>query len=116
MQWYFRGSSQLPVAVQSWTLPPGGSEGMHRHPADAPVEELYLVVSGTVSMQVDDTVHELGPGDAVLAPVGADHDVRNTGDGTAALVVVWGEPGTAVDWARFGSGRAAHEADRRRTG
>lgn len=46
-------------------------------------------------MHVDDERHELGPGDAVLAPVGSQHDLRNTGTGTLTVVVVWGRPGTA---------------------
>lgn len=109
IQWYFFGRSRLPTAVQTWELPPGGAEGMHAHPDDAPLEELYLVIEGTATMTVDGEVSELGPGDAVLAPVGAEHDVRNTGDSVLRLVVVWGGP-ASVDWSSYGTARAARDA------
>ncbi len=53
VQWYFLDRSQLPVAVQLWELPPGGTGGMHGHPADVPLEELYVVVEGSAEMRVD---------------------------------------------------------------
>ena len=33
MQWHFLDTSRLPVAVQTWELPPGASEGTHAHDA-----------------------------------------------------------------------------------
>ncbi|MDN5854398.1 MAG: cupin domain-containing protein [Actinomycetia bacterium] len=113
VQWYFRESTQLPVAVQSWQLPPGGSEGMHTHREDAPLEELYVLVSGRAVMRVDDETYELAAGDAVLAPAGSDHDLRNAGENTAHVLVIWGNPGTALDWSRFVTGRMAHDAAQR---
>ena len=103
IQWHFFDESRLPVAVQTWKLPVGGREGMHRHPEHDPLDELYLVIEGSARMRVDERVHDLGPGDAVLAPVGADHDLHNTGDATLTIVVVWGNrrrptgPATARD-------------------
>lgn len=112
VQWYFREESRLPVAVQYWHLPPGGSEGMHLHSDDAspPLEELYVLVSGRAVMRVDGAAHELRPGDAVLAPVGSNHDLHNPGDETAHVLVVFGEPGTGVDWSRFATGRRSRAA------
>lgn len=110
IQWYFVDRSRLPVAVHLWELPPGGSEGMHSHPADDPLEELYLVVEGRADMTVDGGTHELGPGDAVLAPAGAEHDLRNTGTTPLKVVVVWGRPSEPVDASRYGTGRAARAA------
>lgn len=109
IQWYFLDQSQLPVAVQMWELPPGGTEGMHAHPADQPIEELYVVTDGSAVMHVGGETYELGPGDALRAPVGSDHDVRNTGDGPLKLLIVWGEP-SPVDWSGFGSAQAARAA------
>ncbi|HET8795611.1 MAG TPA: cupin domain-containing protein [Arthrobacter sp.] len=109
MQWHFLDKSQLPVAVQTWELPPGGSEGMHAHPAgESPLEEMYLVLEGTGSMRVGDDVHEIGPGDSVLASQGVEHDLRNTGTGRLKVLVIWGKPGEA-DWSAFGSAKAARE-------
>lgn len=109
IQWYFHDRAQLPVAVQSWTLPPGGGEGVHSHGEEQPLEELYVVVEGSAAMRVDDAEHELGPGDALLAPAGSEHDVRNTGSGPLRLLVVWGRPGEA-DFSAYGSYRAANDA------
>lgn len=110
IQWYFLDRSRLPVAVQLWELPPGGSEGMHAHPEEQPLEELYLVVSGQAEMRVDDSTHVLGPGDAVLAPVGSPHDLLNTGEETLRVVVIWGRPHPPEDWSGYGTARAARAA------
>ncbi|MDA3625470.1 cupin domain-containing protein [Saccharopolyspora sp. WRP15-2] len=109
VQWYFLDRARLPVAVQLWELPPGGAEGMHAHREDEPLEELYLVVEGTATMRVDEQTHVLGPGDAVLAPVGSDHDLHNTGGTVLKVVVVWGRPAEA-DWSNFGTARASRQA------
>jgi mannose-6-phosphate isomerase-like protein (cupin superfamily) len=104
-QWYFREENRLPVAVQRWTFPPGGTEGVHTHPSDtepdahpSPLDELYLLVSGRVTMLLDDRSVDLEPGDALLAPAGVPHGVRNDGPEPAEFVVVWGPPGTGLDW------------------
>ena len=109
VQWYFLDETRLPVAVHLWELPPGGAEGMHSHGEDEPLEELYLVVEGSARMRVGDETHELGPGDAVLAPVGSEHDLRNTGQTTLKVVVIWGRPAEA-DWSPFGTAKAARQA------
>jgi len=111
MQWLFREETALPVAVQRWDLPPGGSEGVHAHPpGDEALEELYVLLEGQATMHVDDATYELAPGDAVLAPAGSRHDLQNTGAGGARLVVVWGRPGSGVDWSRYASGVASRAA------
>lgn len=115
IQWHFFERTRLPVAVQTWELPPGGVEGMHAHPEDDPLEELYLVVDGQATMSVDGESYHLGPGDSVLAPVGSQHDVRNTGTGPLKLVIVWGRPG-AADFSGFGTTAVAREAARRANG
>lgn len=111
MQWYFRTETVLPVAVQRWELPPGGSEGMHSHPRGATaLEELYILMRGEAVMRVDGDTHPMAPGDAVLAPVGSEHDLRNTGPGPAVLIVVWGPPGTGIDWSGFTSWQKSRAA------
>ncbi len=110
MQWHFFEQSRLPVAVQTWELPPGASEGLHAHdPNGDPIDELYLVLAGNGRMHVGDAVHDLGPGDSVLALAGVQHDLVNTGDSTLRVLVIWGKP-AAVDWSRFGSAQAARRA------
>lgn len=110
MQWHFLDASRLPVAVQTWELPPGASEGLHSHdPHEQPLDELYLVVAGTGRMRVDAETYDLAVGDSVLAAAGANHDLVNTGPDPLRVLVVWGRPGT-TDWSSFGSAQAARRA------
>lgn len=109
VQWFFFDETRLPVAVHLWQLPPGGAEGMHSHGEEHPLEELYLIVDGSARMRVDEETHELGPGDAVLAPVGSEHDLRNTGNGMLQVVVIWGRP-AQTDWSPYGTAAAARRA------
>lgn len=39
-------------------------------------EEIYLVLEGSGTMELDGESRELGPGDAVLIPAGAWHQIR----------------------------------------
>lgn len=105
---YFVKESSLPVSVQMWTLQPGAGEGMHTH-HDPPLEELYLVVSGTATLTLDGEVHQLDPGEAMLSKAGTDHDLVNTGEVPLRVIVVWGEPGNA-DLTGFSTVQHALEA------
>lgn len=109
-QWYFRTQTRLPVAVHRWVFPPGATEGNHVHPDDDPVDELYLLVGGRATMTLGERTVDMAPGDALLAPAGVDHGVRNDGPEPAEFVVVWGRPGEGFDWSAFGTGRAAARA------
>lgn len=110
MQWHFYGQSELPVAVQTWELPPGGFEGMHSHDRSGiPLEEIYVVTEGTGRMTVDGDEYTVQAGDAVLAKVGTQHDLRNTGEGPLKLLVVWGQPQPS-DYSGFGSAKMARLA------
>ncbi len=110
MGWHFYGLSRMPVAVQTWELPPGGFEGMHAHTEDdVELEEMYVVTEGTGKMRVDGDSYDIGPGDSVLAPPGSSHDLRNTGNVPLKLLVIWGKPG-AADYSGFGSAKLAEAA------
>jgi mannose-6-phosphate isomerase-like protein (cupin superfamily) len=110
MQWLFYGQSELPVALQTWELPPGGFEGMHSHSEPGrPLEEIYVVTEGMGQMTVEDETYSIGVGDAVLARVGSRHDLRNTGKGPLRVLVIWGEP-RAADYSNFGSAKMARIA------
>lgn len=109
IQWHFFERTHLPVAVQTWELPPDGAEAMHVHPDSEPLEEIYLVIDGQATMRVDGQTYHLRSGDSVLARVSAEHDLRNTGDGPLKVVVVWGEP-TAGYYAPFDIAAAAKSA------
>ncbi len=57
-----------------YCLEPGQAQKVHRHD-DA--SKFYLVLEGHARIQVGDERREIGPGQAVLAPVGEEHGVRN---------------------------------------
>ena len=68
--------SNAPVEKQSLaeaTLPEGRSTERHYHRLS---EEFYFVLEGRGRMEVNGAEQEIGPGDAVLIPAGAWHQVR----------------------------------------
>ncbi len=68
--------SNAPVANQSLaeaSLPAGGSTQRHHHKIS---EEFYYVLEGTGRMEIDGETREVGPGDAILIPAGAWHELR----------------------------------------
>ena len=89
---FFKGLSKLPINFEIWELPPGTSEGTHRHDGESPLEEFYYFISGQGKMWVGTETFEIKPGDAVMAPPDLDHGFENTGDKTLKLAIIWGKP------------------------
>ena len=58
------------------TLAPGQATERHYH---AETEELYVVLAGVGELEVDGERRHVGPGDAVLLPPGAWHQIRAEG-------------------------------------
>jgi mannose-6-phosphate isomerase-like protein (cupin superfamily) len=54
------------------SLPIDAATQRHHH---AVTEEIYLVLEGTGQMEVDGSRRRVGPGDAVLIPAGARHQI-----------------------------------------
>jgi mannose-6-phosphate isomerase-like protein (cupin superfamily) len=70
--------SNAPVVHQSLaeaTLPAGGATERHYHKHS---EEIYYLLSGSGLMEIDGVERMLKPGDAVLIPAGAWHQIRAT--------------------------------------
>lgn len=70
------GLPTAPVRNQSLaeaTLEPGQATERHYH---AKAEEIYYVVAGAGEMELDGERRPIAPGDAVLIPPGAWHQVR----------------------------------------
>ncbi|WP_372698400.1 cupin domain-containing protein [Arthrobacter sp. JSM 101049] len=102
IQHHFVDELGMAVNIQTWELPVGGSEGMHRHDGGQPLQEFYQVISGRALMHLQEQQFRLGPGDSLLAPAGVEHDVVNDGDEPLRLITVWGPPGF-MDTTGFGS-------------
>src|SRR6266571_150000 len=54
------------------SLPAGGQTQRHYH---AVTEEIYFLLEGSGDMEVDGSHQRVGPGDAVLIPAGARHQI-----------------------------------------
>ncbi len=59
------------------TLAPGQATERHHH---AETEEIYVVLAGRATMEVDGERRPVGPGEAVLIPPGAWHQIAATVD------------------------------------
>ena len=67
--------TNAPVSNQSLaeaSIPAGGATQRHYHRL---AEEIYFVLEGTGSMEIDGKVSKVGPGDGVLIPPGAWHQI-----------------------------------------
>ncbi len=89
---FFTDVSQLPMRVQVWELAPDVSEGSHTHEGDGSLEEIYYFLEGAGIVWADDEVIPVEAGDAMMAPPGVEHGVRNTGTEPLKFVIIWGPP------------------------
>jgi mannose-6-phosphate isomerase-like protein (cupin superfamily) len=67
--------TNAPVEKQSLaeaTMKPGQATDRHYHKNS---EELYFLLEGTAHMEIDGESREVGPGDAILIPAGARHQI-----------------------------------------
>ena len=65
-------------------LEPGQEQAAHAH---AGSDKVYFVLDGCGMFRVGDEEREAGTGQAVLAPAGSSHAVRNPGPGRLTLLV-----------------------------
>jgi mannose-6-phosphate isomerase-like protein (cupin superfamily) len=86
-RWYTSALAAEQVSF-SWRrmLPGTGGRGSygHRHPGQ---EEVYFVISGTVTFKIDDDVFEAGPQTAVRIGGDAFRSVHNDTDDEAQLLI-----------------------------
>lgn len=72
--------SNAPVDQQSLAeagVPAGGATARHYHQRS---EEFYFLLEGEGTMEIDGEQREVGPGDAVLIPAGAWHQIQAATD------------------------------------
>jgi mannose-6-phosphate isomerase-like protein (cupin superfamily) len=68
-----RAGGAVEQSLAEATVAAGASTQRHHH---ARTEEIYVVVAGTGLMEVEGEEREVGPGDAILIPAGARHQIR----------------------------------------
>jgi len=87
MRWYSDALGAEQISF-SWRTMPAGTGGRgsygHRHPGQ---EEIYFVISGTVTFKIGDEVFEAGPQTAVRVPGDSFRSLHNDADAEAELVV-----------------------------
>jgi mannose-6-phosphate isomerase-like protein (cupin superfamily) len=87
MRWYTEACDADQVSFSWRKMPPGsggrGSYG-HRHPGE---EEVYFVISGSVTFKVGDEVFEVGPQTAVRMTGDEYYSVHNDGSSDAELLI-----------------------------
>jgi mannose-6-phosphate isomerase-like protein (cupin superfamily) len=72
-------------AVEWACLPPGGVSGAHRHTR---TEELYFILSGSGRIAWEGDAADVGGGDLIATPLGAWHELTNTGSKPLAWLVI----------------------------
>jgi quercetin dioxygenase-like cupin family protein len=79
-----RGASQA-LSLGLAEIPPGATLARHRHAAP----EIYYVLVGAGSVEVDGQDYPAAAGSAIFIPAGATHAFTNTGAITIAFVYVF---------------------------
>jgi mannose-6-phosphate isomerase-like protein (cupin superfamily) len=67
-----------------YCLEPGQEQKLHAHEDE---DKIYFVLAGRGSFVVGDETRELAQGQIVMAPAGAPHGVKNSGDQRLTLLV-----------------------------
>ena len=74
-----RNSCLVNQSLAEARLPAGGKTAPHYHPK---CEEIYYVLQGKGQMQIEDSLRQVIPGDAIAIPAGARHQIANEGGET----------------------------------
>jgi len=87
----YRRALEPTVFMTNWAyvdhllLPPGASEGLHRHQG---VEEIYYVISGAGEVRIGEETAPIGAGDAVPVLFGEAHGFRNAGSEDLEFMII----------------------------
>jgi quercetin dioxygenase-like cupin family protein len=73
------------VSVTYASIVPGGTSGLHSHDQSV---QIYVGLSGSLSVGDDQTEHELTPMAVVVFEAGSPHFVENRGDEMASALVI----------------------------
>jgi quercetin dioxygenase-like cupin family protein len=63
---------------------PGEGPDLHVHP----YEETFIMLEGKATFSVDGESIEVGPGEIVIAPAGAKHGFKSSGEGRLKMVSI----------------------------
>lgn len=70
----------------NWAMLPKGSSFRNHYHED--MDEVFVIMKGNVEIRIEDENDTLGPGDAVIVPLGKKHQMQNIGVGPAEYLVI----------------------------
>ncbi|MBN1840722.1 MAG: cupin domain-containing protein [Deltaproteobacteria bacterium] len=78
-----RTSGSQKVSFAKLIIEPGKRSRRHYHKE---TEEIYYILSGSGKVIIDDAEFDVGPGHAMLLPIGVFHEIANTGGNDLVFV------------------------------
>ena len=90
MAFLVTGEDSKHTCMFDWTMPAGFSTGLHVHRVQ---EETFYVLEGECEWQVDDQLVRAKPGTYLFLPPGVPHNIRNTSDKPARVLMTISPPG-----------------------
>ena len=80
---FFSQAKNFKIAFRKRVLKPGSAIGYHRQSED----EIYYILSGTGSMQMNGKSFPVSAGDAILTRPGSSHGLKQTGTDNLTLII-----------------------------
>jgi len=77
------------MSIATILLDPGKSSTLHYHKK---MEEIYYIVEGKAEIRIEDEVQNMHSGYAILIPIGALHQIKNTGANTLKFISIDSPP------------------------
>jgi quercetin dioxygenase-like cupin family protein len=90
MEFLVTGADTKHTSMFDWTVPPGFSTGLHVHRVQ---EETFYVLEGECEWQVDGQTIRAKPGTYLFLPPGVPHNIANTSDKPARMLMTVSPPG-----------------------
>ncbi|MEH3112823.1 cupin domain-containing protein [Pedobacter terrae] len=82
---FFAKAKNLKTAFRKRILKPGSSIGYHLQKED----EIYYVISGNGTMQMNGKIFAVKPGDAILTRPGSSHGIAPNADNDLVILIVY---------------------------
>lgn len=90
MEFLVTGNDTRHTSMFEWTIPPGFSTGLHVHRVQ---EETFYVLEGECDWQVGNERVSATPGTYLFLPPGVPHNIANTSDEIARVLMTVSPPG-----------------------
>lgn len=84
------GADSMHACMFEWTVPAGFSTGLHVHHVQ---EETFYVLDGECEWRIGEQIVRATPGTYVFIPPGTPHNIANTSDQPARMLMTVSPPG-----------------------